>query len=637
MVVTLVQDKYAEVGFFETVVLDSPPTPGNVLIAWSTQREQDALNAPNGFEPHPDGMVSAGADSGKMWLRVVEAGDSATLTGFQPGSMTYVSEWSGVDSYEWGPATDDDSSGPLELLGIDAAGSGIVLGGFVWRTDTDFAAETVDPTGDTVELNDHKTGTGFVYHPLNWVAYTEAPSAGTYDVTGDPQPSFGVGMFYGAEALILYAGGDLPEPPPVDPGDYEPPEPGHAILEIYVHDEDATRWGTATWSADLTPTGTEGIWSGAGWQDVTPEGLRAHVIWGTSRPERGILAEQEAQSWYVETYDPERRLDPGNVDSPFYPQLVSGVPIRISHATSGLVIRTGVIDRIRYAYKAPEYNGKISASSTIAILHRAEVPDGSVLGDTLRERIQDAVTASGIAIGGIPITGFDDSYPDIPISTRPDTEPVSVWEVIRKAGEETLWLLYEDNAGTLQARPYTNPVDRGREITYANLEDLEAESSEDGVYSLVRVTNADGSAVIERVAAPLPRYGRRPYVRQDRTIDPEGWADALLADRAWPGITWTPGVIWCWDATEVAYFAGLEIMERVGILVPGVLNTSGKLLGMELWVEARTETRSRWLFLPKLATDGSTAPGGADLLIADDDGSFLVADDDASVFLEADG
>jgi hypothetical protein len=176
----------------------------------------------------------------------------------------------------------------------------------------------------------------------------------------------------------------------------------------------------------------------------------------------------------------------------------------------------------------------------------------------------------------------------------PDTDPVPVWDVIREAAREVLWIVFEDSAGTLQARPYGNPIDRGREITYTNLEDLEASSSEDGIYSVVRVLNATGSAVVELVSTPLPRYGRLPYTdrEQIRTIDPSGWAAAILADRAWPGVTWTPGIVWCWDANEVEYFASLEIMERVGVVVPGKVDITGRLLGMELWVEARTDTRA---------------------------------------------
>lgn len=430
-------------------------------------------------------------------------------------------------------------------------------------------------------------------------------------------------------------GAIAPTEPPVDPG-YTPPEPGHAILEIYVHDEDATRWGTATWG-DNPPTGTTGIWSAAGWQDVTPEGVRAHVRWGTSRPERGILAVQEAQSWEVETYDPDRVLDPGNPDSPYAPQLVSGVPIRISSSVSGRVIRTGIIDEIAYNYRAPQYRGTIRGSSTIAALWRANVAADAVLGNTLNERIRDAVAASGIYIGGIPILRFGDSFPDIPLSDQiPDDQ--NAWTHIYKAGEEALWTIYEDEAGALASAPSGGGLDRGSEITYENLEDLRSESSEDGIYSVVRVQPADPmDAIIERVAAPLPRYGRIPYTRTETTIEPEAWAAAVLADRSWPGVVWTPGVVWCFTEADVDFMASLQITERLHIVVPGVVDVAGRLVGMELWVEAKDDDETRWLFLPVIATTSSASLGTTTLVADDGSGDFLVDDETGDDFLEYEG
>lgn len=430
-------------------------------------------------------------------------------------------------------------------------------------------------------------------------------------------------------------GETAPTEPPVDPG-YEPPDPGHAILEIYVHDEDASRWDVATWGDDDgIIEGTEGVWSAAGWQDVTPQGVNAHIRWGSSRPERGILAAQEAQDWLVVTYDPDRVLDPGNMDGPYWPQLVSGVPIRISSSASGRVIRTGLIDRISYKHKAPDYRGEIRASSTIALAWRSDVPSDAILGDTLRDRLRDVLLTSGVEIGGISIlagTSTIDNYPDLPLSAKLAGEH-NMWEHMYKAAEEVLWVLYEDAAGTLQVRPWGGPMDRGATITYANLEDLEAASSEDGIYSVVRVTD-DTSVVIERVAAPLPRYGRRVYTRDETTIDADAWADAVLADRAWPGVVYTPGTVWCFDEADVDFMASLEIMERLTISVPGVLEVSGKLLGMELWVEARTNQRTRWLFLPRMSTDGGSAID-SDLIVSDQDGDYLAADDGSGDLLEA--
>jgi hypothetical protein len=613
------------------IVLDDPPTPGNVLVLWHACRDTRKPIAPMGFSSHPDGTVAAqfssgnDQDNGRWFYRVVESGDSDTIedviddtTGVSQNG--WVGEYTDVGEVAFGPSMSLQNDDPIEsdLFTLDA--DAVALAGVVWFQDS-----TIDPDSGVTERKDEMLeGT---FHPTSWVGeITEDETAGPLSIRGLPNDSTADG--WGLQVLVLY-GTDTPEPPPVDPG-YTPPGVGNAILEIYVHDEDATRWGTATWSADAIPTGTEGIWSGAGWQDVTPQGVTVHVITGARRPERGILAQQEAASWLVTTYDPDRVLDPGNPDGPYAPQLVSGVPIRVRSAHSGTVAATGVIDRISYRHRGPEYRGTITATDAIALAHRADVPEDSTLGDTLDLRIRDAIIAAEISTGGIPLQ--PSSVPAIDLSPRIEGE-ASLWDHIRRAGEEVFWVPYVDKDGGFEIRPWGGPLDRGRTLTFANLEDLEASSSEDGVYSVVRVNNADGSAIIERVAAPLPRYGRIVYERDETTIDPESWADALLADRAWPGIRYVPGTVWCFTAADVEYMVTMETLELVTIVAPG-FEVSGRLLGMEFWIEQRAPDRARWLFLPYIATAGAAVIGG-ELLVDDDDGEYLVDDDDGD-YLEAD-
>ena len=427
---------------------------------------------------------------------------------------------------------------------------------------------------------------------------------------------------------------DDPDEPPVDPG-YEAPGPGGAILEIYVHDEDASRWGVATWATGPA-TGTEGIWSGAGWQDVTPQGFMAHVLWGSARPDRGILADQDAASWRITTYDPERVLDPGNPDSPWAPQLLPTVPIRISHETSGRVIRTGYIDDLTYEYKAPEYRGDILATGPIAMANRAEVPDDSSLADTLLERVQDAITAAGIAVGGFPMlpTGPAEASA-VPLSPRIEGF-ASVWRHISSAAREALWVAYETSDAKIGLRSWGAPLERGLEITSPMLENMLSTVSEDGTYSSVRVNNADDTLMIERVAAPLPRYGRRTFERTETTEDPEGWADAVLADRAWPGVQYRPGSIRPRTAADVDMLGGIEIMERVQLTHAGVVSVSGRILGGEMWVQHRGgPSGPTWRFRFTIATDGATAIG-LTTLVADGTGDTLVDDATLTDYLEAD-
>lgn len=414
-------------------------------------------------------------------------------------------------------------------------------------------------------------------------------------------------------------------------------EPAKAILEIYVHDEDASRWGEATWATGPA-TGTEGIWSAAGWTDITPEGVNVHWIWGSRRPSRGILHEQDGASINIQTYDPDRVLDPGNPDSPYYPQLVPNLPVRVSHGN--MVIRTGLVEEMTWSAKDPEYQGQMLGTDTIGPLHRAGVPADTILGDTLIERVQDAINAAGIMVGGIPLPPGGPSGPALSewVEGAATDDDVSVWEIIRKACQEVLWVPYVNADASLGLRPWGSPLDRGREITATNLEDNRHTINEDGTYSVVSVQVADPDLdPIVRVAAPLPRYGRRMYERRETTIDPEGWAAAVLADRAWPGVQYIPGTIHCFTAADVNYFGSLETMERVTITVPGIVQVQGRILGGELWVEHRkdSERGATWMFLFSVATDGATAIG-LTTLVSDQSGEPLVDDMTETDYLEAD-
>jgi hypothetical protein len=411
-----------------------------------------------------------------------------------------------------------------------------------------------------------------------------------------------------------------------------PTEPGKAILEIYVHDENASKWGEATWATGPA-TGTEGIWSAAGWQDITPQGVNAHILWGSRRPELGILSEQNGATWQVETYDPDGDLDPGNADSPWYPQLLAGVPIRISHNT--LVIRTGYVDRWSWKRKRPDYQGSIQGSDTIALMNQAKVPDGTFLADALYDRIQEAIDASGIAVGGIPLASPSTGGPDL--APEPEGD-FSLWDVVKTAAEEVLYIPYIDNAAGLQLRAWGSPLDRAREIGAGSLEDLETVSAEDGLYSVAVVQPADlMDPPIEREAAPLPRYGRRVLERTEATFDAEAWADAVLQERAQPGVQYNPGTVWCFTAEDVDYYGSIEIMERVTITIPGAVQVQARVLGTEMWVEHRAQATkgADWKFLFYTATDGSTAIG-IDTLVSDQAGDTLLDDASGLDYLEAD-
>ena len=190
--------------------------------------------------------------------------------------------------------------------------------------------------------------------------------------------------------------------------------------------------------------------------------------------------------------------------------------------------------------------------------------------------------------------------------------------------------------GSLGVRDWGVPWDRSREITAAHLEDLEAVSHEDGLYSVARVQGSDPDLPpIERETAPLPRYGLRVIERTELTVDPEGWADAVLADRGWPGVRYDPGTIWCFTAEDVNYFGSMLTMERVTLTVPAAVQVTGRILGGELFVEHTQQERAKWQFKFAITTDGGSQIG-LTTLVSDQAGDTLLDDATGLDYLEAD-
>jgi hypothetical protein len=619
------------------------PTSGASTLLLAVGVNASTITSIAGYTTISNGAVEGGVNGPRMIVayKVVNPASgsySATVTQDGSGAVcggTHAAFSGSTGGVVWTPAPDtidnnDASSDDVDDAAIIAAGDAF------WRMTLD-APELIGELDGIVGFTDTGSVT-MLLQAATLADYSDAATVATInlaatgsltadDFTAAWDPT---GAFQYWQLILDSAAQDVRVYEMFLDVSAEPPVigPAKAILEIYVHAEDAPRWDIALWD--------EADWSEAGWQDVTPQGVNAHIIWGSRQPDRGILAQQNAASWNVETYDPDRVLDPGNADSPFYPQIVAGVPIRIAHDAH--VIRTGYVDRISYKHKGPDYRGQLLCTDTIALLAQAQVPSDSILGDTLLERIQDAINATGMNVGGIPLPPGGAAGPAIaPLDTLNPRER-SVWDHIVQATSEVLWVAYVDAAAGIGLRSWGAPLDRGREINAPNLEDLEAISSEDGLYSVARVQGDDPDIdPIEREAAPLPRYGRRVIERTELTLDPESWADAVLAERVWPGVRYVPGTVHCFTRADVDYFGSIEIMERVSCTVPGVVSVTGRVLGAELFVEHKADdTRgAKWQFLFAVATDGSSEVG-ITTLVADGTGDTLLDDDTGTDYLEAD-
>jgi hypothetical protein len=430
------------------------------------------------------------------------------------------------------------------------------------------------------------------------------------------------------EALRVYSweinGTPTTVPPPVDGPPYVAPSPGGALVEIYAAEPGAYRWGIAHWG--------ESVWSTAGWQNVTPESVDVEILWGSQRPELGILSRPEAGSWAIDFYDPERTLDPANVESPYYGDLEPGLPVRVSHA--GQVIRQGVAESIGYQFSrefGTESTALMRVTDAFSILANAMVPSDSTLDDTLFARARDAIAAAGLAVTVLP----DPAGGDPALAPWETGQEMSAWEWIADAAESVLWTAYLTNVGHLGFRPWTTPLDRARVLGSPNLVGLQSIVQHDALYSIVQAqqTVADGDGLITRELTPKPRYGARTFTRDGRTPAASDWAFAVLNDRAQAGLRWVPGEVYPLTAADVTYFAEIEAVETVGLYYPEAdpaVIQEVVVVGGRITVTAKKDSEAIWSFEYQAAQAAQTAlvtEGGTDLLIRDDDPTeFLYPD-----------
>jgi hypothetical protein len=411
--------------------------------------------------------------------------------------------------------------------------------------------------------------------------------------------------------------GDITEPPP-----FEDPEPGRAIVEIYVTDPDGYRWDEANWD--------EASWSEDEWVSISEWVIFADVTWGTDRPDAGILSNQVAGQWVIETWDPDRVLDPANVESPFYPLLVPDLPIRLNHATRG-VVRTGQVTDISYSHATK--GGRISASDMLSRLARALVPPGTTLGDTFSTRVQDAIDAASIRTW---IAYATTDMWDAALAPDDPDERKSVWTRISEAAQELRAIAWIDRYTAVRATKWNADHDRGLVIDSSAMVDLQPWVSHDGLYSVIRALDEDGVTIAEAARFPLPPYGERVYERREPTVNSEDWVTQVLADRYGAVLRWRPGTIEPQTAADVDALVRVDLMDIVTLSFPEAtppVESRARVLGMRVRVTDRTKSLpnvlTRWQFT-LLTTVVPDEP------LIEDDGTplrYLVSDDGSGEYL----
>ena len=544
--------------------------------------------------------------------------DGETMITAPSAGVTEVSDKGGASGSPgyWTAYRNESAAGTFTVAGTATMGSGGTTHGMAGHT---FAFQTSAPPvadfetsggtsileGESVAFVDLSTN-----NPTSW-AWTFGD--GGTSTSQNPSHVYAVAGNYTVSLTATNADGSDIETKvayvlvSADVG-YEPPAPALALIEIYASEPGSARWDVALWD--------EAVWSTAGWQDVTPQSVQATVVWGSSQPELGILSRPSAGSWSIDTYDPERRLDPANEDSPFFGDLEPGLPIRITHR--GLVIRQGLVESMSYEFA--DDSGFIRVQDNIARLANAKVPDDTALANTLYERARDAISAAGLDVTVLP----DPPGGDPALASWVTGTDWSAWQWISDAAESVLHIPYIDRLGRLGFRAWSSPLARARDLTGTNLIGLRSLVQYDGLFSVVQALDPTGVTLTERRATPPPRYGARVYTRNSATPNVDDWLDAVLSDRLRSGTRWLPGTVYPLSADDVEKFATIEAVELVSLsnlYTDPIVAEDIIVVGGRVQLTAKRDDTALWWFDFE-AAETATVP-----LITEDATGFVVSED----------
>ena len=311
-------------------------------------------------------------------------------------------------------------------------------------------------------------------------------------------------------------------------------------ISIFAADPDAGRWDRDTWDG--------AVWAAVAWQSVGCDVGEATYKWGASS-EAGILSVAAAGEIDLGTIDPNRDLDPLNASSPFYGYVRPGTPLRISGIVpSGTVLAaTGFVDEA--SYDLASARGRIRAVDGIAYLAQAQVPDGTVLPNTLRARVRAVVAAVGLGTI-VPVEPEAATDPDVDPAVAPfDGKSAPAWAVISNAAQDALVYVWLDPSGLLRFRSWGSLPDAELSIGcpppdadpgdlwLEGISTLETTAAADAIRNRIRAYSS-GTTWSAPVADAIStaRYGPRP-LDVDRVLpDLATWAGRVLADRSDAGL-----------------------------------------------------------------------------------------------------
>jgi hypothetical protein len=371
---------------------------------------------------------------------------------------------------------------------------------------------------------------------------------------------------------------------------------------------------TFTWGQSDTDNLNAGnVWGGGSvgpappaerlWVDVSCDvrNLQTHI--GGARSD-GALSRAEAGTCSLSLADPNRIYDPLNPDSPWQyagrSRLAPGTPLWVwaevpndEGSVSTWRIFTGTVDTWQEDWQLHKADREAQvvasdATKTLVNLDWGEQP-ATGAGDTVDERIQRILTHYGY-------TG-DWELDESAITLQATTLAQSAWELIGRASDDELGVVWIDSLGTLQFRSrdawkvLADPVlEVGCPDGYDSVLDAEVTSA-GTIRNAIYAANAGGTVQQARAEASIAIYGPNNYKRTDlgMQVDSQAaaWATFLIQVQGFPRAqiqkvtlkpAFTPEM---WDA-----LLGLKLIEdRVKVewqppgepLVTGV----GRVLGVD--------------------------------------------------------
>ena len=363
-----------------------------------------------------------------------------------------------------------------------------------------------------------------------------------------------------------------------------PPLPaiGRARIEIFSVAEGSAKWDEALWDRS--------VWPKVDWRDITPQSMVAKVTWGADDPS-GVLTVPAAGSWSIDTYDPQRLLDPSNGSSQYAVAIRPGKPIRLTYineASEIKVVRQGLIDEI--SYNLTTKKGALRGTDQVQLLVGAHLPEGQHtdpnMPNTLRARARYVIAKSGLALL-VPVEPDDPENPDPPVGKVIERD-ATVWNIILTAAYDALYATWMDRLGHLRFRSFGNPRDNGFQAGGADgipISDMATQGSLQGVFTRVRTFDnsvSPGQPVEAFDADKASIYGDILLEREQQVPNERVWVDSVLADRAGASLQYSPGTLYpqTEDALESILDIGMiDIAHLVVESATPTLDVAARVLG----------------------------------------------------------